>query len=651
MKNKNMIRGFLLLLALNLVTISAAQVSTVRDAFNTTAVSLDALNESQNERLAVIQRNEILEHPVVIEFVENTYNTLVLRFYFDIETHDILTFPNKNTIEILANRTDIQVFKDSYAWAGDLYSNDQYTGDITLVVDRNGEVSGTIDIEGLFFKIYPLGHNIQLMAKVSEKAMIERDNKLRNHTHEREYAPSQSPPSIEESSLKSKEPNSSFILTNPRCSPEVIRLLVLYTAAAAQGRNIQNLVNLALQESNESYSNSQISNMRIAVNHIQQFSFTETSDIGNDLNALKINTNVKNLRNLYNADVVILITDGNYGSISGAAIGIFPESEEAYAIVQADYATGPEYTFTHEIGHLQGGQHVEIDPVMQNPPFPVAYGHRFSYPGGPIFSGPRRRSTIMAYTWSPLNFHHWARRKHISNPNVNYSGTPTGTSTRNNTTALIPTWPVIADYRNPNELGTGIQTAYVNPATGSYSFTALPCGGNGNYSYQWFISSDPFSFGSNPISTQSVFPYQFPEGNWFIKLRVTDAQSHQAEFITSVVVYPSDCNDPTVFCPVEIQVAEQEYTLESKLATSLLVAYPNPFNPLIVIPFSLESSGYVNLEIYDLLGRKVASLVNQLMEAGIHEQRFDASNLSSGTYIVRMQSTGTIFTQQISLVK
>src|SRR5690625_7850453 len=76
-------------------------------------------------------------------------------------------------------------------------------------------------------------------------------------------------------------------LLNARCTPEIIRLLVLYTPAAAQGRNISSIVNLAVQETNEAYTNSQISNRRVAVSHIQQLNFNESSNIGNDVDVLR----------------------------------------------------------------------------------------------------------------------------------------------------------------------------------------------------------------------------------------------------------------------------------------------------------------------------------------------------------------------------
>ena len=74
--------------------------------------------------------------------------------------------------------------------------------------------------------------------------------------------------------------------------------------------------------------------------------------------------------------------------------------------------------------------------------------------------------------------------------------------------------------------------------------------------------------------------------------------------------------------------APGEYTLSQN--------YPNPFNPSTKINFTLIESGKVDLEVYNILGEKVSTLVNQEMSSGPHEVNFNASNLASGIYIYRI---------------
>jgi len=64
--------------------------------------------------------------------------------------------------------------------------------------------------------------------------------------------------------------------------------------------------------------------------------------------------------------------------------------------------------------------------------------------------------------------------------------------------------------------------------------------------------------------------------------------------------------------------------------------YPNPFNPSTRIEYALSSQQFVTLKIYDLLGREVATLVNEEKQAGDHQVVFDASRLSSGVYMYRL---------------
>ena len=66
--------------------------------------------------------------------------------------------------------------------------------------------------------------------------------------------------------------------------------------------------------------------------------------------------------------------------------------------------------------------------------------------------------------------------------------------------------------------------------------------------------------------------------------------------------------------------------------------YPNPFNPTTTISFKTPKKGFVKLEIYDILGRQIKTLINENKEAGNYNIIFDASGLNSGTYIYTLRS-------------
>ncbi len=79
--------------------------------------------------------------------------------------------------------------------------------------------------------------------------------------------------------------------------------------------------------------------------------------------------------------------------------------------------------------------------------------------------------------------------------------------------------------------------------------------------------------------------------------------------------------------------------------------YPNPFNPETTIEYYLPSAGYVSLIVYDILGNKVAHLIDEHQQAGSHSVRFDGTRLASGVYFYRIQAGNYIATKKLVLIK
>ncbi|MBS1513790.1 MAG: T9SS type A sorting domain-containing protein [Bacteroidetes bacterium] len=69
---------------------------------------------------------------------------------------------------------------------------------------------------------------------------------------------------------------------------------------------------------------------------------------------------------------------------------------------------------------------------------------------------------------------------------------------------------------------------------------------------------------------------------------------------------------------------------------ALMQNYPNPFNPSTVVSFQLPITGFVSLKVYDISGREVSSLVNEMKEAGYYSVNFNAAGISSGTYFYKL---------------
>ncbi len=94
-------------------------------------------------------------------------------------------------------------------------------------------------------------------------------------------------------------------------------------------------------------------------------------------------------------------------------------------------------------------------------------------------------------------------------------------------------------------------------------------------------------------------------------------------------------------------VIPSEYSLEQN--------YPNPFNPSTKIKFSLSKAAHTNLSIFNVQGKKVATLVNKKLSAGVHTYNFDANSgilhLASGRYFYRLESGGYSQTKKMVLAK
>jgi len=79
--------------------------------------------------------------------------------------------------------------------------------------------------------------------------------------------------------------------------------------------------------------------------------------------------------------------------------------------------------------------------------------------------------------------------------------------------------------------------------------------------------------------------------------------------------------------------------------------YPNPFNPSTTISYTLKEARDVKLNIYNSLGEKVATLVNNYKNAGTYEVQFSATNLNSGIYYYSIQAGDFIQTKKMTLIK
>ncbi len=152
-------------------------------------------------------------------------------------------------------------------------------------------------------------------------------------------------------------------------------------------------------------------------------------------------------------------------------------------------------------------------------------------------------------------------------------------------------------------------------------------------SYRFEIESETAAKAQNPIQTQDIASPQ----HGVISPTVMKAKSTGSRFTIKANSKTSVSNEQVAGLPQAVELQQN---------------YPNPFNPTTSIAFGLPESGTVRLEVFDVLGRKVSTLLNgENKIAGRHSVTFDARNLSSGMYIYRLQSGNTVITKKLTLIK
>lgn len=123
----------------------------------------------------------------------------------------------------------------------------------------------------------------------------------------------------------------------------------------------------------------------------------------------------------------------------------------------------------------------------------------------------------------------------------------------------------------------------------------------------------------------------------------------------SLIIRVAQSEDTTVFAdsdPIRILgTVSNEEKEQIPAHFTLSQNYPNPFNPVTIIQYQLPKSAQVNLEIFDMTGRKVKTLVNAVQPAGNHQVQFEAHGLSSGVYIYKLNAGAFTSVKKMLLLK
>jgi len=117
--------------------------------------------------------------------------------------------------------------------------------------------------------------------------------------------------------------------------------------------------------------------------------------------------------------------------------------------------------------------------------------------------------------------------------------------------------------------------------------------------------------------------------------------------------YKRNTPDKTgLFVLADITTSIEEQSLYSKPGTFKLFAnYPNPFNPTTKITFSIGQTQHVKIDIFDVNGRWIKSLIDEAKGIGTHIIIFDAQDYASGTYIYRLSTTTNQISKRMLLIR
>ena len=144
----------------------------------------------------------------------------------------------------------------------------------------------------------------------------------------------------------------------------------------------------------------------------------------------------------------------------------------------------------------------------------------------------------------------------------------------------------------------------------------------------------------NPVielnGNQQARSWQSPVSEDPLTLAASETEEESDEWVLTINPQDVTSSEPGRDVP-------QELTLEQN--------YPNPFNPVTTISYALPEDAQIELTVYDAMGRRITTLVDDRVSAGQHEVSWDASNAASGTYLYRLEVDGQIKTNTMTLVK
>jgi len=523
--------------------------------------------------------------------------------------------------QIEAYATRVKSFSSTnYEWYGKINGG---LGTM-IVLNKNGKISASIYLPGEVYEIISTDNDIHILLTYDNII-----SKTLNTCGTDEKA-------TLKKTEKNNTPNSSL-----RVQPcqDNTRVLVLFTPAAqAAVADINQTIDLCISQFNQAVYNSAITtNSYIELAGSQLYNRTETTIVG-DLDFIRNDINAQTARNNTNADYVILLTNGSYGTNYGRAATVEPDDANSYAIVQAVAATNENKVFAHEAGHLYGCRHHD-DLSGQ----PYAHGYTFR----PNFLGPRYLTLMVGGNETGT------RLLNFSNPNVFIDGAPTGTTTNNhNARRVTETFGILRNFRNTpfRPLTASIEGTQTGDECTQGNWEAVVSCGTAPYTYDWEYSYDGFTYYYGASGEFYSATLTCPVGlyqNYYVKLTATSSDFQIAtSFLTVYVNRNGDPKYRITGNPKPNVIKQPKYDLKEisavqKITRNQLSAFPNPAKNTTQIEIQLKETQPVKVEIINSFGQSIKLLFEGNLQAGAHLKNVDVRRLAKGMYMYKL--TGKTF--------
>ena len=118
-----------------------------------------------------------------------------------------------------------------------------------------------------------------------------------------------------------------------------------------------------------------------------------------------------------------------------------------------------------------------------------------------------------------------------------------------------------------------------------------------------------------------------------------------------LVLNTNDPTSPRIEVPVTLNVTVDNEAEGDLLVSGLRGNYPNPFNDITQIEYVVAQTGSVQLDVFNVTGQLVRTLVDDVQTPGAHSVAFDSADLASGMYLYRLQTSDAVDTGQMLIVR